>query len=338
LPAGFVLALFTGRLFMLQSTLQQYVELPFPGNWQLHQSSIEGASSCNIPWSRLADPSLALCEDLYTDRTNGSRAADIWRFTSIDYDVPLLQINPTLAPLFTKFFPDGDVFHHLARHLLRPRPALDAALAPYQSRAGRCLVGLHIRTRKYAGVRVKQFTAIARMLAQGQAGGVFVASDASLFPYVARGLPGRHVWWSEVTAAALVSAQRTKASNPGSELSALVDLFLLARCKHIVLTPASSLGAVAAGYGGVRPVYANFGKHSDPFLNPWFWSAPSTEPCFFKAASMHVATDELSSAFRDRHPLYLYHNQCHYQHHLRQTPHYLKLSTNDTSYIPALLN
>ena len=173
---------------------------------------------------------------------------------------------------------------------------------------------------------------------QGKPGTVFVASDASLFPHVQRGLPHRKVWWSDHTEDALQSANRTKGANPGTELSAMLDMLLLAQCKNIVLTPASSLGAVAAGYAGVAPVFANFGKHSDPFLNPWFWKSSTTEPCFFKAAGMHVNTDELSTKFRDQHPMYLYHNQCHYQQHLRAVPHFLKLFTNDTSYIDSLLN
>jgi hypothetical protein len=330
-----VLALFTQRLFMLQSTFQQFVELPFPGNWDDLQSQVQG-TNCNVPWMRLADPTLGFCEDLYEEKT-GSRTANIMRYSSADYDLPLLQVNPALDKYFRKFFSDGEVFHLVARHLLQPRPQLETVMTPYLPDAQQCLIGMHIRTRKYGGVRIKQFTSIARMLAQGKDGSVFVASDASLFPHVQRGLPNRHVWWSTLTSEALQSAERTKGANPGNELSAMLDVFLLSKCKHIILTPASSLGAVAAGYAGVKPVFANFGKHTDPFLNPWFWQSTTSEPCFFKAASMHVSTDELSTRFRDKHPMYLYHNQCHYQQHLRQVPQYLKLHTNDTSYINTLL-
>ena len=334
--AGFVLALLTKRLFFLHSTFQSYVELPFPGDWTKIRPRISGAN-CKIPWKRFAEPSLDLCDDAYFE-AKGHRNADIWAFSSIDYDVPLLQINPSLVKYFTKFFPDGEVFSSLIRHLLHPTPLLETAMQPYLQDAQQCAVGMHIRTRKYGGVRVKQFTSITRMVAQGTPGTVFVASDASLFEHVQRGLAGRKVWWSEYTADALQAATRTKAANPGSELSALLDAMLLSKCKHIVLTPASSLGSVAAGYAGVQPVFANFGKHADPFLNPWFWKSTTSEPCFCKASTMHVDTDELSTKFRDQHPMYLYYNQCHYQQRLRAIPPYLKLATNDTSYIQTLLN
>lgn len=176
------------------------------------------------------------------------------------------------------------------------------------------------------------------MISRAQEGGVFVASDASLFPYVQRGLPGRHVWWSSYTSTALEAATTTRGFNPGTELSAVLDMFLLSKCRHLILTPASSLGAVAAGMAGVYPVYANFGKHTDPFLNPWFWKSVTTEPCFWKASTFHTSTDDLPTRFRDKHLLYLYHNQCHYQSHLRQVPSFLKLGTNDTSYISSLVN
>lgn len=333
---GFIMALFTKRLFMLHSTLLTYVELPFPGDWVKYTERFAGALNCNAPWKRLPDPDLLFCQAV--EGQEGYKGADVVRFSSIDYDVPLLQINPALEKYFKKFFPAGDVFQQVIKHLFHPSPIVNTAMQPYLKDSQQCLIGMHIRTRKYGGVRVKQFTSIARMLSQGEEGNVFVASDASLFPYVQKGLPTRHVWWSTFTSTALQSATRTKGANPGTELSAVLDVFLLSKCKHIILTPASSLGSVAAGIAGVLPVYANFGKHTDPFLNPWFWKSVTTEPCFFKACTMHLSNDTLSTNFRDKHPLYLYHNQCHYQSHLRAVPPFLKLGTNDTSYIETLVN
>jgi xyloglucan fucosyltransferase len=340
LPAvvtGYVLALFTQRLFLLQSTSLEYVQLPFPVDWKQHSDRFSNHTQCNVPWKKLPDGSTGFCEDSYVNRT-GNSTADIYFFSSFDYDLPLLQINPAFRKYFRKFFPDGQVSHAILQYLLRPAPVLQEAMQPYLADAQHCAVGMHIRTRKYSGVRVKQFISIARMLIQGQAGSVFVASDASLFQYVQRALPGRKVWWSQHTSTALEAAQRTQGNNPGSELSALVDILLLAHCRQLILTPASSMGAMAAALAGVSPVYVNFGQHLDPFLNPWFWQSPTSEPCFTKASSMHLSTEPLARHFRDRHPLYLFHNQCHYQNHLRAAPPFLKLLTNDTSYLTTLLN
>lgn len=342
LPAivtSYVLALFTHRLYLLKAAFLDYIQFPFPVQWEPHSQRFPSRTKCNVPWQKLPGDGtgLGFCEDTFVART-GNTTADIFLYASYDYDLPLLQINPALKKYFDKFFPDGEVSHPVLKHLLQPAPALQEALQPYLADAQDCALGMHIRTRKYGTVRVKQFTSIARMLAQGKPGNMFVASDASLFPYVQRGLPGRKVWWSEHTSNALQAAQYTKGSNPGSELSAILDMFLLARCRQLVLTPASSLGAVAAALAGVQPVYANFGKHADPFLNPWFWQSPTSEPCFTKASAWHLSTEPLPSRFRDSHPLYLYHNQCHYMTHLRNVPPFLKMNTSDTSYLQTMLN
>jgi hypothetical protein len=339
---GFVLALLTKRLFMLHSTLLDLVDLPFPARWVEHMGRAAGTPRCNSHWSALLQPGLALCEaSFYEQRglpVDAASTARVVAYSSIDYDVPLLQINPALAPLFDKFFPDGEVAHAVLTHLLRPKPALEEALKPLLPAAQDCAVGLHIRTRKYGGVRVKQFVRIARMLGRGHPGGsVFVASDANLFHHVQAGLPGRRVWWSNATRDALAASTLTRGNNPGTEMSAVLDMLLLSKCRQLVLTPASSLGAVAAALAGVPPAYANFGRHEDPFLNPWFWQSPTTEPCMFKASAWHTGNDSIAVTFRESHPLFLYHNQCHYQSHLRRVPAFLKQSTGDGSYVDSLL-
>lgn len=332
LPAiatGYVMALFTKRVFLLHSSLLEFMDTPSSSDWQALRGRYSNASACDISWQQLASASIELCgqpeqQDVAGIAQGASQEhnglVQLVRYSSIDYELPLLQINPFLKPYFQKFFPTGEVFHAAMRFLLHPRPVLQAAMQPYLQDAERCRVGILLRTRKYAGVRPRQFTSIARMLMQGREGTVFVASDANVFARVRQGMPGRHVWWSQYTSDALATASQTKGRNPGTELSAVLGMVLLSKCEQLVLTPASSLGAVAAGFGGIKPVIANFGKHKDPFLNPWFWQSVTSEPCFFKASGMHVDTSAFAATFRNAHPLLLYHNQCHYQQHLRVVP------------------
>jgi hypothetical protein len=240
--------------------------------------------------------------------------------------LPMLQINPALAPAFAKFFPDGEVFHPLAAHLLRtPRPVLAAALAPYAPLSAACAVGMHLRTKKQGtSAKPEQFAAIARALLpratrsqHGGGGNVFVAADeAAAAPAVRAALraAGVTVWASNSSAAELAAGARTHAGNPGSELGAALDLMLLSACESVILTPASSLGALAAGLAGVRPVYATHGAHTHPFTNPWFWQSMSSEPCFVKAAELHTARGAIAAQFRAEHPLFVHHSQCHFEH------------------------
>lgn len=193
---GYVLALLTKRVLLLQSSLLDYMHAPFPVDWHEFEHHYKGASACAIDWRMLVNRTLDFCDSTAPGQqhqqqvvavlsdgvpTAGSSMPDLIRYSSIDYDLPLLQVNPALRPHFRKYFPNGEVFHSTAQFLLHAKPVLQAAMLPYLPGSGRCQVGMHVRTRKYGGVRLRQFTSIARMLAQGKNGTVFVASDAGLF-------------------------------------------------------------------------------------------------------------------------------------------------------------
>lgn len=230
-----------------------------------------------------------------------------------DYMLPMFQINPTLRPYFDKFFPDGEVYSRAAQYLFKPKPVLQAALELYQELSSKCVVGMHLRTRKGGtSAPVELFAAITRAVAVSRPGTVFVAADADVYVRMQQSLPGREVWWNKAAAAELQRGNTTAAGNPGTELSAMVDLWLLSKCKDVILTPSSSIGGLAAALGGVAPVFANHGPHTEPFTNPWFWKSVTSEPCFVKAALVHRVDTALAQRFRREHPLFVYHSQCHW--------------------------
>ena len=150
-----------------------------------------------------------------------------------------------------------------------------------------------------------------RALAVARPGNMFVAADADVFDELSAALPGRLVWWNEASAEELRSGNTTNAGNPGTELSAILDVMLLSKCQNMILTPSSSIGSVAAALAGVAPVFANHGDHDEPFTNPWFWKSVTTEPCFVKGSNVHKTDTELALRFKKEHPLYVYHSQCH---------------------------
>lgn len=314
LVTGLAIALLTRRLILIDSSALEHLEPPFPAAWQgAVAAAYANASRCEFGSSdALATlPPAALCGD-------DKEPAALYTFRSIDYDLPLLQINEPMATTLQRLVPDGEVFWHLSRHLLQPTRASMAAMLPYMKAASGCAVGLQMRSKKHKPLDARQFARIATALARGRNGSVFVAADAGamLDQVAALLLPQRQVWWTELTRRS-VDTTRTRAGNPGTELSAVVDLLLLGRCREIVVTPSSSLGAVAAGLAGVRPVFATFGAHADntqrhPFLNPWMWRAVTSEPCCFRASGFHHANSSVAARFRDRHPLYFHHSQCHF--------------------------
>ena len=230
-----------------------------------------------------------------------------------DYMLPMFQINPTLKPYFDKFFPDSEVYSRVARYLFKPKPVLLDAMKPYEEASDKCLVGMHLRTKKPGtSAPVEQFAAIARAIAVARPGNIFIAADVDLHKQMQDALPGRGVWWNKGAVEELQKGNTTHAGNPGTELSAMVDLMLLSKCKNVILTPSSSIGGIAAAMAGVAPVYANHGPHTDPYTNPWFWKSVTSEPCFVKAATVHRVNAALAERFRKEHPLFVYHSQCHY--------------------------
>lgn len=141
---------------------------------------------------------------------------------------------------------------------------------------------------------------------------MFVAADAEhVFEDMAQQLPGRR-GWSSLTRAS-VSGNSATGANPGTDLSAVVDMLLLACRKHLVITSGSTFGFVAAGLGDVRPAVIAPYKHDRPFDEPWFWGSVTSEPCFYGAGqgSLHKMPGDVLRALNAPHPLFLFHNQCH---------------------------
>lgn len=310
---GFVMALFTNRVFLLKSSIIKHVDIPVSCKWEEFVALYHGTSRCDIKthtaaydWSQLLNASLAWCA--------GAPNVNLITYDSIDYDMPFLEINPTLERHFKRLVPDGEVFHHVITHLFgKPASIVQQSMAPYAAKASECLVGMQLRNRKYAAVRSEQFASIAKAIVQNTPGGIFVASDSrDIFDLVKSNLPpDRDVWWNNQTIET-IGTSVTVAGNPGTELSAFVDMMLLAQCKSIVVTPSSSLGAVAAGIGGVRAFFATFGNHETPFLNPWFWGSTTSEPCCFKLGKSFNMGTTMLDQFKSKLSSFVYHSQCHH--------------------------
>lgn len=94
---GYALALLSGSLFLVNSSLLEHMRLPLPAAWPEHAHLYARARTCSVSWRSLATHRPWAC---------GGRLA---RYFSIDYEVPLLQLNGRLAPAFARFFPDGEV-------------------------------------------------------------------------------------------------------------------------------------------------------------------------------------------------------------------------------------
>jgi hypothetical protein len=222
-------------------------------------------------------------------------------FASHDYDVPLLEVNPALRSALQRLFPSGNIYHQVATRLFSFSKRVQHAAEQYSPMAGDCLVGLQIRYRKLAAPNVTtpnvttQFAAIAKSVAGHAPGTIFIAADVHVHGHLAGLLPERTVWWSNETQASLDKINT--AGNPGTDLSAFVDLYLLTKCKHLICTSSSSFGSIAAAYSNTIPVNVVLGQHEAPFYKPLFWKALNSEPSLYKAG--HCCQDQLTKANLD---------------------------------------
>jgi len=316
---GYMVALLSRRVFLLDSDLTQYVHVPLAGTWEKfssHYNLSDTSTTCTFRGSMLATSNLSrLCV--------GRRDPLLYHFWSIDYDIPWLQISNGSAATMKRLFPKGEVFHELSKLLFRgPKPVLAEAMAPYANLSSNCLVGMQVRTARLhvqdvtVGTEafVAQVAGIAEAIAQQATGSFFVAADSkSVIPLMVKALPAQQLlWWSNLTMDLYAAKATTVAGNPGNELSAVMDMLLLSKCKHLVLTPASSFGYVSAGLAGIHGVFATLGAHERPFFNTWYWEALTSEPCCWSMGMHHLNGSSLKVQARKRHPLFFHHNQCHW--------------------------
>jgi hypothetical protein len=281
--AGMLVAVFTNRVFLMkhERRLTGYLDFHWDVDLSKYAALYNSACGCRVDLNRLTNPDLGFCAESTT-------VADLLVFSSHDYDVPLLEVNPGLRSTFQKLFPDGNIYHAVATRLFSFSQRVQRTAARYDPLADACLVGVQLRYRKGDAGRVPianvtmQFAAVATAVAGSDPGTVFIAADVPQHRRMAELLPGRRVWWSKESQAT-IGMSRAAGGNPGTDLSAFVDLYLLTRCKHLVCTPSSSFGAVAAAYDNITPVNAIIGPHGAAFYQPIFWKALNAEPQMYKA-------------------------------------------------------
>jgi hypothetical protein len=310
LAAGLMMAMLSERLFMVQqdAAFASQVQLTWDCNWQDFVELYANSTQCSVDINALNGPINNWCQ------ANESSAV-VMHYHSIYYDMPLLQIGGAYQSRMQHLFPKGDVFHSFVRHLVEPSVAVRSAADMYASQSEQCLVGVQIRSmRAFPGspqqyVDLHQYANITAGIAQLNPGNIFIAADTDLFHDIAQLLPGRVVWWNNLTQSTLTSA-RSAGGNPGSDVSAMADILLLASCQHLVITAGSSFGALAAAWGGLHAVHVTRGLHEKPFYTPWFWVSMTSEPCMFKMSPIWGGLHAVTRQALRQHPLYLYHEQC----------------------------
>jgi hypothetical protein len=295
------MAMFTDRVFLMkhENNITDYLNFHWDVDLSKYITLYSDACMCSVSdLNRLTHPGLDFCPDF----SQSSNTADVtvMEFTSYDYDVPLLQVNPALRPTLQRLFPGGNIYHEVATRVFSFSQLVQRTAAQYSPLANECLVGVQMRYRKQEHkakhVPVTDFATQVASIAKGVAGAapgnVFVAADVAVYSQLAAELPGRTVWWSKESEASITHDNIL--GNPGSDLSAFLDLYLLTKCKRLVCTASSTFGSVAAGYADIVPAYAIKAVHDKPFYKPFFWKGLTSEPHLHKAG--HRSRSALTKA------------------------------------------
>lgn len=290
------IAILTERLLLVDFPhLDMYLNSSLDWSFHKHKAKFNADLS---PGRRITgrDVDVLLREDLRRDPHR------ILHFFDDDYSMFLLQMNPHYDSFFSHFL-DGVIFRRIARAVFRPSVAIRREIEKFMAAkfGPHGVIGLQMRSLKVQ-LDPSNFYDVARILSRKEQT-VFLASDAAyLYNHTRTALLDRSVVWTENGVGCNTTASVIR--NPGTELSGLVDLFLLSKCSDLIITYSSSFGYVAAALAGIKPVYVLPRKDNEH--GHYFFRAISSEPCFFRMRSL--------SAMRtlQMHPLWIQHVQCHF--------------------------
>ena len=219
-------------------------------------------------------------------------------------------------------FPGHEVFHPLSRFLFRLHPRTEAAAQQFRkANFGPFTVGLQVRTQKPLGTgiadpAVSQYCTLARALRLKQNVPddqirFFVATDSEKALAEIRRTLGPERVVSMDGRVDKGAKEKTRAGDPGTEESAVLDMRLLSMTDALLVTSASSFGYVAAAWGGVVPIHVLHRGDKPSMLNPYFYIPLDTEPCYWGAHRyfLEKAPEEAVDLLKDN-PMWMQYAHC----------------------------
>jgi len=221
-----------------------------------------------------------------------------------DYMTPTLAANIHYEEFFKNYTTNYDAFHFVANQMWKPAEAVQKEmdktlpeLLKYKYK-----IGIHIRKHKWAQLKnnfpYREFCDLALGLATTSGLNqseivIFAGTDSpkESLPILEKCVhPYRFMHTTP-------SEGRSSAKNPGSDFSAIVDLFIMSKCNDILSTIGSSYSEVAAGFGKITPWHIQPGDHDSP-ANPAFYKQLNSEPCMFLTRKWRKVEGEKMRSFQ----------------------------------------
>jgi hypothetical protein len=317
LITSFLLAMLNRKVFL--TTYHDFDEYFDPVGIADVRWSTWNHNISHVEWHDLdctSDPVKAHRE-LMTSSLSGNHSI---RFTSWDWNAPILFANENYRDTLRSIFPKYAAFHFLARKLIVPSYKYRLLIDKYvhvHFKNQPYTVGMHIRMHKEPPNRrpldYRHFVSVALKLlmkSKRREKAVFVASDDKQAKSDTMKLIQRHV--PVFSQEGSFFRNHTGGGNPGTEGSAILDFFVLAHADDLICTHGSSFGHIAAGLAG-KNCYSIHYERNEGFLETdvTVTQTFTPEPCWYISKSLYKKDEELRLAIRNI-PGWEQHLQCHY--------------------------
>jgi hypothetical protein len=307
---GFIYALVsTEHIFMLDYKYSGYHDFPFNVNFD-DANIIRNQSTTILNHYGM--------NDWYVTLHSNFELNAILTIETFDYPCAALYANKNYKEKLQRMFPDGNMFHKVAKRLFKWKPRIENLVDKHLKmlRSYDFILGVQIRTLKGQGnlnlPTIDDYCSISNSVLAGRSNPVvFLAGDtneARLKFINCSSVPVRFIHQD---------LSLNEYNNPGNDLNGLIDLLILSRTNLNLVTFSSSFGAVASGkffysnlyvlaISGVPPVYL-MACNDNSIVK--YWKATCSEPCMYKAKQIKDHDD--LKVFKT-HPHYLHFLQCHY--------------------------
>jgi len=319
--SGITFALITGRLIYINS--EKYdppltTKIPAWLNWPAQRSILEQTAegkAC-VQSQRMINHNTKLYTSWLVEDHRLEPECVIITGARGDYMTPALAANPHYKEFFDNYTTNHDAFNFIANQMWKPSQAAQVEidkilpdLLQYEYK-----IGIHTRRLKWRTIvnnfPYQEFCDLANGLAatsglrENQIV-IFAGADdpKEALPFIEKCVyPYKFIH-------SPISTNRSIAGNPGSDLSAIIDLFLLSRCDEIISTIGSSFSEVAAGIGKITPWHILPGNHSNTY-NPAYYKQLNSEPCMYNARRWRRQEGDNMKLFM-KNGMWRQYEQCH---------------------------
>ncbi|CAG8812587.1 15760_t:CDS:1, partial [Racocetra persica] len=329
---GFLYSIITNRLLFIDgyNHFEDYFEKDFEHNWEKVANLYNNRSFKSLHNVEENEFSLITRGNLSSEEVN---SYDILHVHTWDYVCVPIMSNPYYKEWINEIIPEYKVFTIISQKLFRLKSDVNKQIDTFiNNNFGEYNIGIHLRLkkniRKTIGmiIPIENYCRVVEMLLIGigkRNVTVFIAADMNesrdtLINYIHKSLNSNKEFVKIVHVNNNMSIKNPSNRNPGTEISALIDMKILSFCDDLVLTFGSTFGYVAAGwsYRSLRRLRSPFvvmpmRNTTDDFAvdKIWLWRAESNEPCMYLSKELMKNADPETVKVFKTNPFWMHYSQ-----------------------------